>query len=120
MRFGWSGTSTVRPSSSVTRREAKTGELLASTRTNNKTCVPTLRRSGIHTPHGHAVGKVFNDIERTGILRQSKNVLVFHAKRIGERNANDAGMGYNQHASASVRVNNRFQFRFDACLETLE
>src|SRR5262245_196082 len=106
MRCGWSGTSTVRPSSSVTRREAKTGELLASRSASNKIWVPSLQRSGIHESHGHAVRKVFNDIERTRILRQSENVLVFHAERVGERNANDASMGYYQHGPASVCVNN--------------
>src|SRR6516164_3915852 len=108
MRCGWSGTSTVRPSSSVTRREAKAGELYARTKKRRNTWVRCLRRSSIDAPHGHTVREVFNDIESTGILCQSENVLVFHAQRFGERDADDAGMGYNQHAPAPVGVHNRF------------
>src|SRR5215471_14997739 len=96
MRCGWSGTSTVRPSSSVTRREAKAGELYARTKKRRNTWVPSLKRSGIDAPHGHPVRKVLNHVESTGILCQSENVLVFHAQRIGERDANASapGMGW--------------------------
>lgn len=50
---------------------------------------------------------MFNDIQGAGVLREPEHVFVFHAQRVGKRDANDTGMCDNKNAASPIGINNR-------------